>query len=297
MGRLVCLIIFILLVCLFPPKAHAASLVLVSSQSSLNSPGEEYDVNVTVNINVADGTNYYLRGVFAKPNTSSYCGYTWNGGDWFSGPYTSNEGWKNFLPITIINNIWSGTLKVKIDSSNNGCKDSGEYNFKVERFTASSGSGIYDSQNIQTISIVIPTPTVAPTNTPTPTKTPTPTRTPTPTKMPTPTKIPPTIKPQSGSVPTQSITPLRPSDSAGQVKTSTMKEGVLSDETASADAIPTAILGAHTSATPSASQSKKKEVLVSGVSRDTTSVGIFIIAGVLFAACGILIYRRRRQEL
>src|SRR5438105_4172222 len=137
-----------------PLSVYAATVTLDNGKATLQSPDEEYTIQVTLSINTANGTTYYLRGVFFKPNTSSYCGYTWNGTSWFSGPYSSNEGWKNFLPVTVSNNTWTGEVKVKIDAENNSCKDSGSYNFKIQRFTL-SGSGNFDEQNVQTVSVTI----------------------------------------------------------------------------------------------------------------------------------------------
>lgn len=115
-------------------------------------------------INAPDGTNYYLRGVFYKEGSNNYCGYTWNGNDWFSGPYSTDERWKKFLSVTIASDSAQTTLKAKLDITDSGCKESGTYKFKVQRFTQ-SGNGTFDGQNEQTLQILIPTsvPTATPT--------------------------------------------------------------------------------------------------------------------------------------
>lgn len=173
----------------FPQKAISASIVNQSGPSEINS-SDEYPINTTLNISTGNGTVYYLRGVFYKAGTANYCGFTWNGNNWFSGPYTVNEGWKSFLPVTINNSSWSGQLRAKIDTNDNSCNSSGNYSFKIERFTQ-SGSGTFDSQNEQTVQVNVPAP--SPTNTPTSTPQPTSSdsNTPTPTKVTSPT---PTIK-------------------------------------------------------------------------------------------------------
>lgn len=165
-------VIFLFLV--FVRSVFAASINLSSSQTQIGS-SDEYLVNVNFSIGSANGTNYFLRGVFYLPGTSNYCGFTYNGLDWFNGPY-SNNGWQNLLPITIQNSSWSGTLKAKLDTDDSGCSTSGTYNFKVQRYTQ-SGSSAFDLQNEQTLNVIVPTPTptLAPTNTPAPAFTPTPT--------------------------------------------------------------------------------------------------------------------------
>jgi hypothetical protein len=188
-------------ICLFSPAVYAASIALEPEKSSLNSPADEFPVNVNFQIDAPDNKVYYLRGIFYQPDTSNYCGYTWNGNSWFKGPYSSGEGWKNFFPVTIKTGSWSGEIKTKIDPEDSGCRDTGTYRFKIERFTE-SGSGSFDSQNELTLTVVVPTLIPSPTDTPDPTKTPAPSHTLTPAKTPTPPKIPtltfiPTYKPAS----------------------------------------------------------------------------------------------------
>src|SRR5205085_2761454 len=158
----------------------AASITLGQGPAQLGSVDDAYLIHVKLSVSITDGTEYYLRGVFYQPGTSNYCGSTWNGTSWFNGPYSSGEGWKNFLKATISNNSWEGDLQAKLDTSDTGCQASGTYNFKVERFT-SSGSGNFDAQTEQSVAIIVPTFTPTPTPTPKPEPTHTPTFTPKPT--------------------------------------------------------------------------------------------------------------------
>lgn len=152
-----------------------------SSTDSLSDPNQEFQVKVKLMINTPDGTNYYLRGVFYKEGEgpSKYCGFTWNGTEWFSGPYSTDERWKKFLSVTIASDSAQTTLKAKLDITDSGCKESGTYKFKVQRFTQ-SGNGTFDGQNEQTLQIRIPTsvPTATPSIRASPTQKPssTPTR-------------------------------------------------------------------------------------------------------------------------
>lgn len=164
-------LIFLLSFFLFlTPVAFAASINISTNVINLQSDNE-YSASINFSINNSDNKTYYLRGVFYKQGTTNYCGFTWDNNSWFNGPYSSNMGWKNFLPITISNNLWVGQLKAKLDLSDSGCQSSGVYNFKIERFT-DGGSSQFDDQNIQTVNVIIPTPTPTLVPTPLPTLTP-----------------------------------------------------------------------------------------------------------------------------
>ena len=174
--------IFALLFIFSAKDLHAASISLSASSASIN-VGDELEVDASLSINAKDGSEYFLRGVFYRPGDNNYCGYTWNGNNYFSGPYSTNEGWKNFIKITVTNNVWTGKIKTKIDPEDSGCRNSGEYHFKIQRFTNSGGSTFDDQSEIMLqVNIPTPTPTPQPTPTPTPTQKPTkvPTATPTP---------------------------------------------------------------------------------------------------------------------
>ena len=258
--------LFILL--FFPHHVFAASFDLQNAPSQIGT-SDEYTVDVTLSISVPDGTVYYLRGAFYKQGTSNYCGYTWNGSNWFNGPYTAD--WKQLLKITIVNHSWSGQVKAKIDSSDSGCNSSGAYQFRLERFndTSSDGGGTFnDTQNEQTVTVIIPTPTPTPTDVPTPTATPKlPTSTPTP-KTPTAT---PTIKPTKILSPTPTLNPA--------------EQEVGKDQSILADAIaPTDI--------PTISPSPTTAVLGATTGPNIKAIIFYSLGGILFVICGILLFRQ-----
>lgn len=271
----------------FSMTAFAASITLSGGSAQLGSINDEYIIHVSLSINVTDGTTYYLRGVFYKQGTSDYCGYTWNGATWFNGPYTANEGWKNFLAVPITNNTWNGDLKAKLDTSDSGCKDSGNYGFKVERFTSTSSSGNFDSQNEQALSIVIPTSTPTPTVTPQPTDTP---KVPTPTRVPTPTKIPTSVptsnSSSSTSTPTSMTATVKPSLTLFPSLTKAATSGsVLSASSVSATATPF----------PTKKPPIVRNTTVFGIDQDMfANLAIFAGFGLILVSCGILAYRKYR---
>lgn len=155
----------------FPLDVHAATITFSEpSASTFVSQDQELSIQVRLSIHASDGTPYYLRGVFSKDGTHNYCGYTWNGTDWFSGPYSSNEGWKNFLLVTIASDSAETILKAKLDREKKECQENGTYQFRVQRFIATSGSGTFDGQEPLVISVSLPTltPTSLPTSSPIP---------------------------------------------------------------------------------------------------------------------------------
>lgn len=250
-----------LVICFFRCTTPCLAASLVSS-SAINTAtkDDEILIHVKFSITASNDTIYYLRGVFFTPGSSNYCGYTWNGTTYYSGPYTGDGGWKNFLKIAITNNQWEGDVKVKIDTDDSGCRDSGGYSFKIERFTE-SGSGTFDSQEILPFTFTLPTITFPPTPTLKPTATPRPIST---VKVPTPTKTVSTtssITTLISAPPEQPGVTLSQKHSANYLQYTSTEEAVLGEATESAmDAaqtasasptfMPTSVLGSSTSLWP-----------------------------------------------
>lgn len=259
-------ILISLLFLVFPGEMLAASIELIESPSITTfTPNDEITFKIKLSITAPDTTSYYLRGVFYKKGTSNYCGYTWNGSTFFSGPYSTNDGWKQFPKVTIAESQWQGEIRAKIDGEDSGCQQSGEYGFKIQRFTE-SGSGNFDNQEEKVFTFVIPTPTPtqAPTSTPTPT-----TKV---TKSPTPTKSQETSLPKSSPSPTQ----LR---NISSTPSATIKKDY--------------VLGVSqtVSRAPTVTKTKKEN--------KESSIGIVFIAfgsALLASFCGILIYKKYIKE-
>lgn len=246
------LLSFILFI--FSVKISVAASISLSTLSSSFSYTDEIPVAVKIAISSADETNYYLRGVFSKEGSSNYCGFTWNGTTFYSGPYTIDDGWKQFLKVSIKNEVWEGEVKVKIDSEDSGCKDSGVYAMRIERFTE-SGSGIFDTQDPLLLTLTLPTPTLVPTSTPKPS----------PTLRLTPTKTTGTIKPtekvisQEVPISTSRTTTISPKVNPHFISYKSSEEAVLGEASESANQsfdeptptlFPVKVLGSSTSLWP-----------------------------------------------
>jgi hypothetical protein len=176
-AKIIFLIIIFLLILVYSGNVVLASSINLSESGpdTITDAENEFSVKVNLTIDAADETSYYLRGVFYKKDTdrNGYCGFTWNGNTWFKGPYSSDQGWKNFLKVIVASKSASITLKAKIDNSDSDCNDNGTYHFKVQRFTENSSSGTFDDQNEQTITVMVPTNSPTPKPVPSATKIPT----------------------------------------------------------------------------------------------------------------------------
>lgn len=175
----------------------AASMVISEAgPETLTSGDQEYQATISLSVNAAEGTKYYLGGVFVLQGSSNYCGKTWSAekSSWVS--YTDEA---NLPVVTIASSSASITLKTRLDTDDNGCQSAGTYTFKVRRYTE-GGSASFDEQNEQTVLVALPT------LTPTPTRTPSPT----PTTKPDPTAtVVPTSKPAASPTPTKTPTPIK----------------------------------------------------------------------------------------
>ncbi len=272
------LISLVLLFLFFPRNVFAATIsTSITNPSSSFQVNDEIQLHSSLDINIADGTNYYLRAVFYESGTTSYCGYTWNGSAFYNSPV--GDG-KNFLKITVNNNKWEGDLKVKIDSTDSSCNGSGEFKLKLQRFT-DSGSASFDDQNELSTTYVIPTltPTLAPTNTPTPT--PKPTNTPTPTPSPTLTPTPTIKATPTPPKPTLKVTidPKREGGTESAVYTTPAEQNQ-------------SILGSNTNI------SGDQPAADTSGSAPNDWGKLFIIMGIVLVcgACGILLYNNYKKQ-
>ncbi len=265
------IVFFALLLFIFIPANSYAANVFLSSENKSPSYESEIEIKTSLSINSQDGTSYYLRGVFYKPNTTDYCGLTWNGKEYFSGPYSKNEGWKNFFPITIQSSSWSGILKVKIDPSDSGCAESGSYNFKIERFT-NSGSGSFDSQSELNFALTIPskTPTPVPTSKPIP------------------------IIKESKDFASEEV-------DTGSIIPTVLQKQELVPEDEKIESTKSALIAGDVLAA-SSSSSQPKNIPTSAKSKSLSSSGFIFLClafGILSLSCGILLFQklRRGQEV
>ena len=292
MKSMVVIVVLFIFMQMHTSELMAASMTLQSTQSELGLD-QELLIQLSLSIQSSDSTNYYLRGMFFKDGASSYCGYTWSGSEWYKGPYSSNEGWKKLQKITIANNSWSGELKAKIDPEDSGCKESGAYKFKIQRYNENSGSSTVDEQNEITFNITIPTQTP----TPLPTSKPTPTSKPIPTTKPT-TTIKPTAvsKTQNNQIQTDNLKSIP--TVVDLVFNEELDGDVLGEATMAGDMnnmLKVATETANTRHSPEPTITKSENI--KGLKNIGKSI-TFGIGGVLllFSSCGILVMRKLQNS-
>lgn len=181
------LFLFLLLLFITPQNVSAATITISNLPTEINH-NQELEINLDF---VCSGCgDSYMRGVF-YPNGTNYFGYTQNKSGSWVGTSTDRSVYYLISKDDLIEASWSGKLKVKPDSEDSAFTGTGEYLFKIGRYTSSNDSSA-DWSNELALKIIGPTPspTFAPTQTPEPTKTSTPVPTITSTPKPSPTKTP-----------------------------------------------------------------------------------------------------------
>ncbi|MEK7551053.1 MAG: hypothetical protein AAB532_00415 [Patescibacteria group bacterium] len=286
MKAIIFLVAFVLLSNIFCQPSLAATFTFSGAPSTLNE-SETLLVNVNLQINNSSGNIYYIKGVFAHTDTpSSYLGYTKNNnGDWQNDDQSDTT---QYYKVTMdSDNQWSGQIEFKLDTQDSSFKGSGNYNFKLGRYTE-TGTNVTWCLSESTpcesvvINVVAPTPTLTPTLTPTPI----PTNTLTPTKSPTPT---PTIKPTTTitptSVPSSTKTPT-PKTTSSPTPTITSVLDISQSPSQS-------VLGDSDNEKPT-----QTKVTVLGEGKSKIIGIVFIFFGVIFLIlCGIVFFWSYRNNL
>lgn len=170
-------LIFSFLIFLSLTKPVQASFNFITSKQTI-SDTEELTVDVNIDLSSSTGGNsYWLRGAFFKEGTTKYFGYTINnGGTPYNGPYSDCQ---NLYKITVdTNGDWAGEIKIKPDPESSYFEGSGNYLFKVGRYTTNCNITWADSNpvTIQISQTVFPSPSPTPSPSPLPSpKSPSPT--------------------------------------------------------------------------------------------------------------------------
>lgn len=125
------------------PASTSSSPQLTSSFTISNIPSQinsDQSFSVSINLTLPNNKNaeYFLSGAFKKADGTRYFGLTKINADWIK--YESGNYLNQYKITTDNNGNWTGTLEVKPDTSDTDYKGSGDYIFKVGRYT-SSGSG------------------------------------------------------------------------------------------------------------------------------------------------------------
>lgn len=143
----------------------------IPSQINVN---QSFNASINLNLPNNKNTDYYLGGAFKKTDGTRYFGLTNINSTWVK--YESANYLNQYKITTDDSGNWSGSLEAKPDNSDTDYKGSGDYVFKVGRYT-SSGSGPTWSNELTINIISSNTPDESPTNTPSSVQSPTPSST------------------------------------------------------------------------------------------------------------------------
>lgn len=131
-----------------PSSTPSSSFSISNTPSQINSD-QSFSISVNLSLPNNPDSTFYLKGAFKKADSLNYFGLTRVSGSWIkNGSTYSNQ----FSITSDSSGNWSGNLEIKPDSEDSGFTGSGDYIFKVARYT-STGSGPTWS-NESTINIV-----------------------------------------------------------------------------------------------------------------------------------------------
>lgn len=134
---------------LFFTREISAVMSLTFSGAPSSVEGETpFEVDASL-IDAPASRTYYLRAAFHEEGKTRYFGYTFNNiGSWHNSPGEH----KSFLEITTNSEgRWEGKLKAKVDLADSDFKGTGDYRFKIGRYT--EGGSLPWSDNSVTIFI------------------------------------------------------------------------------------------------------------------------------------------------
>lgn len=146
------------------PTATAISnkLIYTNLPASINS---DQSINVSVELmGMTANSQYYLKPVFYKSGSSNYFGKTLVSSNWIKNSTTLNE---QFNVTTNNNGYWQGQISFIADIDDSGFSGSGDYLFKIGRYTASGNGPTWSQESAINITlIVVATPSPSPSNQP-----------------------------------------------------------------------------------------------------------------------------------
>jgi len=118
------------------PQKTSGGFSIKEIPSEINS-NSEFEVEVSLTLPGSPSQQFYLKGAFKKGESSNYFGETFTGNDWIK---NSSSASRQYKIDTDSSGKWEGKIKIRPDSEDSGFEGSGDYFFKVARYS-SSGSG------------------------------------------------------------------------------------------------------------------------------------------------------------
>lgn len=115
---------------------QSSSFTISDTPSQINSD-QSFNAKVSLSMPSNANTDYYLKGAFKKSDGTRYLGLTKKNSEWVEYGDDYSDQYK--ITTDSLGN-WNGSIEVKPDTLDNDYKGSGDYIFKVGRYT-NAGSG------------------------------------------------------------------------------------------------------------------------------------------------------------
>lgn len=148
-----------------PTTSNPSPVFSISGVPSQTDSNQSFNTQITLTLPSSPNTIYYLTGAFKKSGGTRYFGLTKKDSGWIQ----YGDDYLNKVKITTnAEGSWSSSIEVKPDTDDTDYKGSGDYIFKIGRYS-STGSGPTWSNEV---TIKINEPENTPSNSPTPTATP-----------------------------------------------------------------------------------------------------------------------------
>ena len=128
----------------------SSAFTISNVPSEINS---DQSFNVSVNLTLPNNrnTDYYLSGAFKKADGTRYFGLTKINSNWVK--YESSNYLNQYKITTNEGGTWIGVLEIKPDTSDSDYKGTGDYIFKVSRYTANGSQTWSNESTIKIISL------------------------------------------------------------------------------------------------------------------------------------------------
>lgn len=126
--------------------SSTVSTFTISGVPSEIDSAQNFKVNINLSLPNNQTTEYYLKGAFKKVGATRYFGMTKVGSSWINyGSDLSNQ----FKITTNSSGQWSGDIEVQPDVLDNDYEGTGDYVFKVARYTTSNSLSWSNEANIK----------------------------------------------------------------------------------------------------------------------------------------------------
>lgn len=133
-----------------PSTPQTTSSFTISNIPSQINSDQSFNVSVNLTLSNNRNTDYYLSGAFKKADGTRYFGLTKISSNWVK--YESSNYLNQYKITTDGGGNWTGVLEVKPDTADSDYKGTGDYIFKVSRYTANGSQTWSDESTIEIIS-------------------------------------------------------------------------------------------------------------------------------------------------